>query len=146
MATLVDTNVLSELMRAKPAPQVLAWFNSQMPQTMSVSSITQAEMLLGARLLPLGQRRISLQARLHAMFQADFLGRIWDFDAAAADRYADIVSQRRRAGRPISMPDAQIAAIAGSRGAAIATRNVADFEGCGLVVHNPWLAAARPQR
>jgi toxin FitB len=143
MATLVDTNVLSELMRATPAAQVLAWFGDQLPQMIAVSSITQAEMLLGARLLPLGHRRTSLEARLHAMFNADFLGRVWSFDAAAAARYADIVSQRRRAGRPISMPDAQIAAIAGSRGAAIATRNVADFEGCGLVVHNPWLATAR---
>ncbi len=143
MATVVDTNVLSELMKAAPAPQVEAWFAHQPPQMIAVSSITQAEMLLGARLLPLGQRRTRLELRLQAMFEVEFAGRVWHFDATAADRYATIVSQRRRAGRPIGLSDALIAAIASSRGAAIATRNVADFEGCGLVVHNPWLPAAR---
>jgi toxin FitB len=137
--TVLDTKVLSELMRQRPAPAVLAWFSHQAPQTLGVSSITQAEMLLGARLLPRGQRRAQLEARLRSMFDVDFSGRIWNFDSAAAACYADIVSQRRAAGRPIAQSDAEIAAVASSRGAAVATRNASDFEGCGLVVHNPWL-------
>jgi toxin FitB len=133
MLTVLDTNVLSELMRQRPAPAVLAWFGHQVPQTLGVSSLTQAEMLLGARLLPRGQRRTQLEARLRSMFDVDFSGRIWNFDSAATACYADIVSQRRAAGRPISQSDAQIAAVASSRGAAL--------EDCGLVVHNPWLTA-----
>lgn len=141
MLTVLDTNVLSELMRQMPAPAVVAWFGHQASQHLGVSSITQAEMLLGARLLPIGQRRTQLETRLRIMFDVDFSGRVWNFDSAAASCYADIVSQRRAAGRPISQSDAQIAAVASSRSAAIATRNVSDFEHCGLVLHNPWLAA-----
>ena len=138
MTTLLDTNVLSELLRARPEPAVLAWFAVQAPDSLVVSAVTQAEMLLGARLLPAGQRRQQLQQALEAMFREDFSGRVLPFDTAAAADYADVVHARRDAGRPISQFDAQIAAIALCRGAGLATRNVADFEGCGLVVDNPW--------
>ena len=138
MTTLLDTNVLSELLRARPEPAVLAWFAVQAPDKLVVSAVTQAEMLLGARLLPAGQRRQQLQQALEAMFREDFGGRVLPFDTAAAADYADLVHARRNAGRPISQFDAQIAAIARCRGAGLATRNVADFEGCGLVVDNPW--------
>ena len=138
MTTLLDTNVLSELLRARPEPAVLAWFAVQAPDSLVVSAVTQAEMLLAARLLPAGQRRQQLQEALEAMFREDFSGRVLPFDTAAAADYADVVHARRNAGRPISQFDAQIAAIALCRGAGLATRNVADFEGCGLAVDNPW--------
>ena len=102
------------------------------------TSITQAEILHGLMLLPRGRRRNALEAAATAMFEEDFSGRILGFGTHAAPRYAQIASDRRRAGRPISHFDAQIAAIARLAGAALATRNLADFEGCGLTVVNPW--------
>jgi toxin FitB len=140
VSTLLDTNVLSELLRSRPEPAVLAWFAAQPAQSLCVSAVTQAEMLLGARQLPAGRRRQQLQAALEAMFAEDFAGRIWPLDSAAAATYAAVVTARREAGRPISQFDAQIAAIALQRGAALATRNTAAFEGCGLALHNPWPA------
>jgi hypothetical protein len=141
MTLLLDTNVLSEILRRDPNPAVLAWFAAQPPDDLHVGTVTQAEMLLGARLLPAGRRRAALEADLRDMFDEDFAGRLWPFDSAAATHYADIVASRRAAGRPVTQFDAQIAAIARCRGAAVATRNVADFEGCGVEVVNPWGAA-----
>lgn len=138
MTTLLDTNVLSELLRSAPQPEVLAWFAAQPSETLYSSAVTQAEMLLGARLLPAGKRRVALEAALGAMFTEDFAGRILPFDRAAVPAYAEIVSARRAAGRPISQFDAQIAAIARRAGARLATRNVEDFEGCGISLVNPW--------
>lgn len=138
MSTLLDTNLLSELLRAAPEPAVLGWFAAQPAETLFVSAVTQAEMMLGARLLPAGKRRSSLAAALLAMFDEDFAGRIMPFDSSAVPRYVEIVSSRRAVGRPISQFDAQIAAIAKQCGARIATRNVSDFEGCGVVIVNPW--------
>lgn len=138
MNTLLDTNVLSELLRAKPAPAVLAWFAEQPAETLFVSAVTQAEMMLGARLLPAGKRRTLLENAVQAMFDEDFAGRTLPFDSPAVPAYVDIVSSRRAAGRPVSQFDAQIAAIARHHGATLATRNVSDFEGCGLSVVNPW--------
>jgi toxin FitB len=138
MSTLLDTNVLSELLRATPEPAVLAWFAEQPAETLFVSAITQAEMMLGARLLPTGKRRAALESAVRAMFDEDFSGRTLPFDSAVVPAYVDIVSTRRTAGRPISQFDAQIAAIARHHGARLATRNLADFEGCGVVVVNPW--------
>lgn len=138
MTTLLDTNVLSELLRAKPDPAVLAWFAAQPADSLFVSAVTQAEMLHGARLLPAGKRRRQLEQSLEAMFNEDFAARVLPFDASAADQYATLAAERRRAGRPISQFDAQIAAIASSHRMALATRNVSDFEGCGLTLTNPW--------
>jgi predicted nucleic acid-binding protein len=137
-AVLLDTNVLSELLRARPDAAVLGWFAEQAQDQLFVSAITQAEMLLGALLLPAGKRRVQLQQAVAAPFRDDFAGRVLPFDAAAAAAYAPVVAARRRAGRPISQFDAQIAAIATSRPAALATRNTADSEGCGVDLHNPW--------
>ncbi len=138
MSTLLDTNVLSELLRAVPAPSVLAWFAAQPAEALFVSAVTQAEMLLGTRLLPAGKRRAKLEAAVGAMFNEDFEGRILPFDSAAVPAYVDIVSLRRAAGHPISQFDAQIAAIARRNGANLATRNIADFKNCGISVVNPW--------
>lgn len=144
MNLVLDTNVVSELMRARPAPAVSAWVNARANASLWITSVTQAEMWLGARVLRPGQKRQALEAMLGLIFDEDFAGRIWPFDSAAANAYADILSQRRAIGRPMSQFDGQIAAIASVHGAAVATRNGADFEGCGLVIHNPWLATAAP--
>jgi predicted nucleic acid-binding protein len=103
-----------------------------------ITSITQAEILHGIRLLPAGKKRAAIQAAAEAMFATDFAGRILPFASGAAADYARIAADRRKAGRPISQFDAQIAAIAVSARASVATRNVADFEGCGLKVVDPW--------
>ncbi|WP_284619894.1 type II toxin-antitoxin system VapC family toxin [Aquabacterium humicola] len=138
MTTLLDTNVLSELLRARPDGTVLAWFAQQAADSLHVSAVTQAEMLLGARLLPAGKRRAQLEQALDAMFSEDFGARLLPFDSAAAIAFAPIVATRRAMGRPISQFDAQIAAIATSRGLRLATRNTADFEGCGVGLVDPW--------
>jgi predicted nucleic acid-binding protein len=142
MTVLLDTNVLSELLRADPDAAVLSWFGSQRTQDLYVSSVTQAEMMLGARLMPVGRRRQSLERTLQGMFDEDFAGRVLPFDAAAVPAYVDIVSARRQSGRPMSQFDAQIGAIARLHGATLATRNTADFEGCGVALVNPWSAAS----
>lgn len=98
MSTLLDTNVLSELLRAAPAPSVLAWFAEQPAETIFGSAVTQTEMLLGARLLPAGKRRSKLEAAVGAMFSEDFEGRFLPFDSAAVTAYVDIVSLRRAVG------------------------------------------------
>lgn len=141
MTVLVDTNVLSELLRPQPEPAVLAWFAGQNADSVCVSTVTQAEMLLGVQLLAPGKRRQTLERAMKALFAEEFAGRILTFDSGAAEAYATIVVERRRRGRPISQFDAQIAAIAHSRRASLATRNVADFRDCGLVLIDPWAAA-----
>jgi predicted nucleic acid-binding protein len=139
VSVLLDTNVLSELLRAAPHPSVLAWFAAQAPESLFVSAVTEAEMLLGVRLLPAGKRRSTLEAAMRAMFAEDFAGRILPFDSAAAHAYADVVAARRAAGRPISQFDAQIAAIARHHRTMIATRNAGDFEACAVDAINPWM-------
>lgn len=138
MSTLLDTNVLSELLRAQPDAAVLAWMALQPANSLFVSAVTQAEMLLGARVLPAGKRRQNLEQALETMFREDFAGHILPFDASCAPAFANVVAARRRAGAPISQFDGQIAAIALSHRLALVTRNVSDFEGCGVAVINPW--------
>lgn len=138
MSTLLDTNVLSELLRSQPAPPVLAWFAEQPPESLYLSAVTQAEMMLGARLLPAGKRRKALEMALVAMFAEDFAGRILPFDSAAVDAYVEIIGARRVMGRPIAQFDAQIAAIARRAGARLATRNTDDFQNCRVVLIDPW--------
>ena len=135
---ILDTNVLSELMRPTPAPAVVQWMAAQRAASLYTTSITQAEILHGLMLLPRGRRRAAFEAAATAMFTEDFGGRILGFGTDAAPRYAQIAVDRRRAGRPISHFDAQIAAIAQFTGATIATRNVADFSGCGVTFVDPW--------
>jgi predicted nucleic acid-binding protein len=136
---LVDTNVVSELMRRNPSPAVLAWFGAQDALELHLSAIGEAELRRGAALVPRGQRRDRLVRAIDAMVAEDFAGRVLPFDSAAAVAFAAIFLDRRAAGRPISFPDCQIAATARARGATIATRNVGDFEGCGIRVTDPWL-------
>ena len=138
MSTLLDTNVLSELLRAQPDSRVLEWIGAQPANSLFVSAVTQAEMLLGARLLPAGKRRQQLEHALEAMFREDFAERSIAFDSACAVHFANVVATRRRSGAPISQFDGQIAAIALVHRLSLATRNVADFAGCGLAVTNPW--------
>ena len=138
MSSLLDTNVLSELLRAAPERTVLQWFAAQPAEGLFVTAVTQAEMLLGAHLLPAGKRRAALEAALRGLFEEDFAGRVLPFDSAATAAYAELVSGRRAAGRPISQFDAQIAAIARRHGMGVATRNVGDFAECGVVVISPW--------
>jgi predicted nucleic acid-binding protein len=135
---ILDTNVISELMKPKPADVVVAWATSQPAAGQYTTSITQAEILHGILLLPAGRRRARLLETAKAMFVEDFAGRVLGFGGDAALPYARIAAARRRVGRPISHFDAQIAAIAHACGAAVATRNVADFEGCEVTVINPW--------
>ncbi|MBI2294963.1 MAG: type II toxin-antitoxin system VapC family toxin [Betaproteobacteria bacterium] len=137
---LLDTNVLSELMKPAPSEGVMRWMAAQPATSLYTTSVTQAEILHGVMLLPPGRRRNAIEAAAEAMFREDFGGRILPFGSDAAHPYARIAAERRRAGRPISHFDAQIAAIARSTGAAIATRNVTDYDDCGVKVINPWEA------
>jgi predicted nucleic acid-binding protein len=135
---ILDTNVLSELMKPAPTGRVVDWVAAQPAASLYTTSITQAEILHGLMLLPRGRRRSVLEAAATSMFNEDFGGRILGFGTDAARPYAQIASDRHRAGRPISHFDAQIAAIARFTGASIATRNVADFDACGVTLHDPW--------
>lgn len=135
---LIDTNVISELMRATPAPSVLNWFSTQDPSTLYLSAATEAELRTGIAILPAGQRREGLKAALDATIAEDFEGRILPFDTDAAKTYAEIAAGRWSAGRPITDADCQIAAIARAAGMPVVTRNTRDFEGCGVEVITPW--------
>ncbi|HVO65665.1 MAG TPA: type II toxin-antitoxin system VapC family toxin [Syntrophales bacterium] len=136
---LLDTNVISELMRSQPEQAVMDWFEEHTGDIFYVSAVTQAEVMLGISLLPDGKRRDALTASADDMFTQDFAGRCLSFDAKAAVNYAAIVSARRRAGIAISTEDALIAAIAIANGYPIATRNIKDFlEIKGLTLYNPW--------
>lgn len=137
---LLDTNVISELIRSEPAQTVLDWFGKHDAADLFISAITEAELRTGVAILPEGQRRDRLQAAIDAMIDLDFQARILPFDSPAAKAYAEIAAQRRAAGRPIAEADCQIAAIARATDAPIATRNVKDFDGCGVRVINPWNA------
>ena len=135
---ILDTNVLSELMKPTPTARVVAWIAGQPAQSLFTTSITQAEILYGVMILPAGRRRQAVEAAAEAMFREEFAGRVLSFGSDAALPYARIATKRRRAGRPISQSDAQIAAIAFCSGATIGTRNVPDFEICGVDLVNPW--------
>jgi predicted nucleic acid-binding protein len=142
--TILDTNVVSEPMQPSPSANVLAWL-SRKPDGghFFVTTITVAEILFGIELLPKGKRHEKMLAQAEAMFKEDFAGRILPFDEEAARAFPEIAAGRRSQGRPISEFDAQIAAIARSRGAILATRNIADFEGCGVRLVNPWQLTER---
>ena len=139
---LIDTNVISELMRPEPSPAVLAWFGQQTAADLHLSAVVEAELRRGAAALPAGRRRERLIVEIDAMISEDFAGRVLPFDSAAAVAFAAIFVNRQSAGRPISFPDCQIAATARAYGAVMATRNVADFEGCGIEVADPWQTEA----
>ncbi len=136
---ILDTNVISEAMQPVPSPRVLQWLTeSRISGEVFTTTITMAEILYGVALLPKGKRRDRLKAEAEAVFVVDFRNRILPFDEAAAQAFAEIAAARRAQGRPMAEMDGQIAAITRTHHAALATRNVADFEDCGLRLINPW--------
>jgi toxin FitB len=135
---IVDTNVLSEVIKPTPANKVLQWMASRPASGLFTTTITMGEVLFGLELVPAGKRRVALQHAIEKMFEDQFAGRILPFDRDAARAFADISAKCRRLGRPIGEMDAQIAGIARSQGAAIATRNVRDFKDCGVELIDPW--------
>ena len=136
---VLDTNVLSEALKPLPSRIVLGWLAAQQPLSVFTTAITEAEVLYGVETLPPGKRRTRLLAAVERMFAEEFADRILPFDEDAARAFAGIVAARDTAGRPISQFDAMIAAIARSHRAAVATRNTADFQHCGIEVINPWI-------
>jgi hypothetical protein len=138
--TILDTNVVSEIMANSPSGAVLAWMEKwRAADDLFTTTITVAEILYGIELLPVGKRRDKLNSEAEGMFAQDLGGRILQFDEQAARLFAQVASGRRKAGRPIAEFDAQIAAIARVHGASLATRNTSDFEGCGIRLANPWV-------
>lgn len=138
---VLDTNVLSELMRAQPDAGVLAWLDRQASHALSLTAVTVAELQYGIERLPEGRRKAALHDAARAMLEQDFAGRVLAFDEAAALQYGPLVAAREAMGRPISVADAQIAAICRRHGAPLATRNGRDVEATGLEVIDPWHAA-----
>jgi predicted nucleic acid-binding protein len=135
---ILDTNVISETMQAAPSQRVSEWLAQQQSAELFTTTISMAEILYGIELLPPGKRRAALLAGADRMFGKVLFGRILPFDEEAARAFAQIAAARRAQGRPIAEFDAQIAAIARSRRAVLASRNAADFEGCGVRLANPW--------
>jgi len=135
---ILDTNVLSELMKSQPDPAVAEWVDAQPEPELFTTSITEAEIFLGVELLSIGKRRDVLLAAAERVFAVDFEGRILGFESESARAFSKISAHRRRLGKPISQADAQIAAIAQVRRAKVATRDIADFRDCGVEILNPW--------
>lgn len=138
---VLDTNVISELMRPVPHAGVLAWVARQPRALLYTTHINQAEIFYGIAALPEGRRRLRLAEAAQAMFAEDFSGRVLPFGAGAASHYPDLVMMRRRAGTPIEGFDALIAATALAAGASVATRDTGGFSGCGLILIDPWTTA-----
>ena len=137
---VLDTNVLSELMRRRPAARVVRWVDEQDASALAITAVTVAELLYGVARLADGARKTELTGAVDALVREDFAGRVLPFDAAAAAHYAELVAERERQGRPISISDGQTAAICRSHGAALATRNLRDFDATGIAVRDPWTA------
>jgi predicted nucleic acid-binding protein len=140
---ILDTNVLSELLRPAPAGQVERWLAAQDGTKVYFTTVGEAELRLGVAMLPAGKRRAALTTAIEGLLDEDFRDRILPFDRPAARAYATIAAERRAAGRPISQFDCQIAAIARAREATVATRNTSDYEGCGIELIDPWTFGAR---
>ena len=137
---ILDTNVLSALMRTAPEAPVVAWLDSQPAESIWITSITLFETRLGLALLPGGRRRQMLEAAFGRLLKEDLDNRVLDFDSAAAIEAASIAAERQKIGRPIDMRDTQIAGIALARRATLATRNIRHFEGLKVPIANPWVA------
>ena len=135
---ILDTNVLSELMRRQPAPAVLRWLDLQPSQSVWITTITLFESRLGLALLPPGQRRESLAQAFDQLLVIDLENRVLPFDAEAAAQAALLAADRHRNGRPVDIRDTQIAGIAQARRATLATRNLRHFEGLTVAVVDPW--------
>jgi predicted nucleic acid-binding protein len=137
---ILDTNVISESLKPEPSPMVQAWLDRQVVETLFLTTTTLSELLLGVELLPHGKRRQGLAAAVGEIVERLFRGRTLSFDQRAATTYATIVFRARTRGCPISVPDAQIAAVAKRYGFQVATRNTAPFQAAGVSGINPWLA------
>jgi toxin FitB len=139
---VLDTTVVSELIRTRGEPRVVAWVDEHPAGEVYVTAVTTAELRYGLARLPDGQRKADLTDRVERTLAEDFSGRVLAFDDSAAVHYADIVTHRERRGLPISMADAQIAAICRQHGASVATRNTKDFVHTGIAVLDPWSAGS----
>ena len=137
---VLDTNVVSELMRPTPAVNVVAWVHQQPAAQMCTTSVTLAEVRYGIARLPAGRRRDLLRATADDVFRA-FADQVLAFDAVSATHYADIVVEREHCGSPISGFDAQIAAVCRTHHASLATRNTDDFDRLGLDLIDPWTSS-----
>jgi predicted nucleic acid-binding protein len=137
---LLDTNLVSELMRSRPDPHVLAWVAAQPLAEMAIATITVMEIRFGIALLPQGKRRADLDTRFRQLLAQAFAGRVLAFDQPAADACAELRAQRRQMGNPMTVQDGMMAAIGRVHGAPVVTRDVRGFEGCGLSLINPWQA------
>ncbi|MDT0378491.1 type II toxin-antitoxin system VapC family toxin [Streptomyces sp. DSM 42041] len=135
---MLDTNVLSELVRRNPEPSVIAWLDGVPGRDLATTAVTAAELFHGVERLAPGKRRTALREALHALLHEDLRGRVEPFDAVAAEEYALVVRDREAAGMPVSVPDAQIAAVCRALGATLATRNVKDFVRTGIALIDPW--------
>jgi hypothetical protein len=135
---ILDTNVLSELLKLEPEPSVLAWLESQPRSQVFTTAITEAEIAYGVALLPKSLHRQKLQDAAQAIFDEEFADKVLPFDSRAARTYGDIAVSRRAAGRPISQLDAMIAGIVQAHQGRLVTRNVKDFVDCEINVVNPW--------
>lgn len=137
---VLDTNVLSELMRPRPASSVLLWMNAQSSDEIFTTAVSEAELLVGIALLPAGRRRDDLRAAATRVFARFAPSQILAFDSASAAQFARLFAARRGAGRPLQPMDAQIAGIVAANNATLVTRDVADFAECGFSVLDPWSA------
>ena len=135
---IVDTNVISEPLRTRHDERVREWLNRQAPETLYLSAITVAELMLGVELLPEGRRRDELKSAVESIVADTFRGRVLDFDSGVAMTYAPLMASARRNGIAVSVADGQIAATASHHSFAVATRDVQPFEAVGLTVINPW--------
>ncbi len=135
---ILDTNIISEVMRPQPQKKVLSWLNQQDSVNLFVSSISIAEINYGLYVLPEGKRKQQLQARFEQFVNRAFQYRILDFDEQAAKIYGKVMGEGRLIGHPMSVPDGQIASIALMNGFILATRNVKDFKYCGVEIFNPF--------
>jgi toxin FitB len=135
---LVDTNVISEIVRPSPDGHVAAWSQIQPKQSLFLSVVSMGEMHKGLTIMPQGARRTQLMQSIDTLVPAWFQGRILPLTHAIAVRWGVLEGQRQLAGRPLNMPDGQIAATALEHGLTMVTRNVKDFEGLGLTILNPW--------
>lgn len=136
--SVLDTNVISELMRPEPDAAVFGWVAAQPRSSLYTTTISQAEIFAGIAVLPPGRRRELLDAAAHAIFNEEFAGRILPFDEGAARRYGDLFAQCKQAGRPIATVDLMIAAVARARDASLVTRNTRDFDACAISLIDPW--------
>ena len=141
MSLLLDTDVVSELLRPSPNPAVESWVAEHAAAELYFSTVGEAELRFGVAMLSEGQRKHVLATAIEGILREDFEDRILPFDSSAACAYANIAAAHRATGRTVASADCQIAAIAHSRGMTVATRNVRDFEDIGIEVVDPWAGA-----